>query len=407
MVSSTTSARQRYSLGLSWQLDALAADLQSALNDLDSIEERARTSIPKRAYAVGEFRKDLTSRLNDAKDLRRQLRDGRAEASDLWNRLAVQQRDAEQSIQRQQAFTRAMLARSEGPEQEGCALADAFLDYLAAKAGLEWKGFTLRETGESFDELPEIIRLKASATDLWNLPVAAHELGHFMLSPRKKYLPDSALKPLFDAYIARRKASSEAEKDTGQNNQQKWTSDEQLRHTEYFADCFATWVLGPAYVCTCLLLRFLPGAPNQPLTDHPADGQRAIVMTALLERMNDWDKFSEIGDACMAIWREAEQEAAAAAWDGKALDQIAVDSYRQLRDGGPQLEYKNCWPAVATISDQLAKNSAVSDRSLIDLLNGMWRARLLGLSYEIIETKAVSAAKAWRQKSKGFQALSV
>ena len=93
---------------------------------------------------------------------------------------------------------------------------------------------------------------------MWDLPIAVHELGHHVGVGLET---DKVLDPLFDAAKSDYRA-------------QRWIH-------EHLADIFATYTLGPAYACTCLL------APLDPTTDpdrgdryHPSDAMRPTASCA-------------------------------------------------------------------------------------------------------------------------------
>ena len=61
-----------------------------------------------------------------------------------------------------------------------CQIADALLDELRTKADVAWGRFTILAEGEFFGEMAQIIRLRFPEVSIWNLPIAAHEFGHFV-----------------------------------------------------------------------------------------------------------------------------------------------------------------------------------------------------------------------------------
>src|SRR5438132_7552035 len=76
----------------------------------------------------------------------------------------------------------------------------------------------------------------------------------------------------------------------GQKVREKMKSqaENRVRHElgEYLADAFGTYVMGPAYPCAAIHLRFSPVVPSDPDAENRVDRERAHVVLGMLDKMN-------------------------------------------------------------------------------------------------------------------------
>jgi hypothetical protein len=163
-----------------------------------------------------------------------------------------------------------------------------------------------------------IIRLRFPACDLWNLPFTAHEYGYLVgqidpppafrtlkgkveekIDPRRHpgaerpvdaacFLP--AVQTLWDAYY-----------EAGYVEISDLTSlvGSQLSHLcRLFADAFATYFVGPAYIHALLNLRFIPDKTlYEPVGNRPAFVQRLVFALETLRWMNEDEALYARADA--------------------------------------------------------------------------------------------------------------
>ena len=165
-------------------------------------------------------------------------------------------------------------SRWAGIDAGACALAEAWLDELSARAGHRGVGVVIPAEHEFLHATTQVIRLRFPDDGFWGLPVAVHEYGHFvaeMLVRRTsaRNLPYWAF-PVADLL---REAAEEFPA--------LWS----IGH-ELFADVFAVFVAGPAYVNTCLRLRFDAMRAHDVSDTHPSAARRAQVQLRTLERMH-------------------------------------------------------------------------------------------------------------------------
>lgn len=111
--------------------------------------------------------------------------------------------------------------------------------------------------------LAHIIGLRFPDWTIWTLPMTSHELGHVIIHE------DENLKEL-------------------KNWIDKHESEKTRKYlAELVADAFATYLMGPAYVCSVVLLKLDPINSYQDHDDHPADAKRAEVIFSILEWMDN------------------------------------------------------------------------------------------------------------------------
>jgi hypothetical protein len=169
-------------------------------------------------------------------------------------------------------FLQGTLFRRAGLDSGYCNLADAMLFDFKEHTGLDWNRKTIFAENEYFTGLAQIIRLRFPHYTIWELPVAAHEFGHFAAGEIL-----ARVEPQLFTQILNREGLQADERNL------------RLLH-EQFADLFAVYALGPAYACTCLLLRFSPLASDQDGYEHPSEVSRAYWILRTLQIMDEEDE---------------------------------------------------------------------------------------------------------------------
>jgi len=290
----------------------------------------------------------------------------------LWQDFETDRKACRDLIRECLAFVEGSLMRQKGFDNGLCSIADALLRQFNESAELGWNSFTLPADGESFEGLAEVIRLRFPITGIWDLPIAAHEFGHFASTklkpaaqPREDYtgFQSDAIAPFFE---------------------------------ELFADAFGTFALGPAFVRTCLFRRFPPAAANEQSDGkHPTFATRAYLILAVLKQMGRTVKgYTTIVALSAERWRALTQAAQQPIMkENKELDTMARDCYRFLRSSVPRLEYTS-WPAAQSLSSELAAPGDLKGYSLADALNAAWIARLVaGSNSQEISQRAIEVSK--------------
>lgn len=167
------------------------------------------------------------------------------------------------------ALIEGALVRGTGLDKGLCRIADTLLDDLSLRADIPWGRFTILAEKEFFGEMAQIIRLRFPEVSIWNLPITAHEFGHFIGPELKQAEIGGTFRYPFQEELQKIK-------------NQKGRA---FLH-EHFADLFATYTLGPAFACTCILLRFDPIKAFEDTKEHPGHAKRFYVIRKTLEKMN-------------------------------------------------------------------------------------------------------------------------
>jgi hypothetical protein len=349
------------------QIDAQIEMLRTAARFLDSAEL---------ADVVGGqlnpvFRAEFARRSEALAAFRRAL-DGLDGEREGWSRLEKETVAARRMYQRLLGYIQAELFRSAGLDEGMATIADAFLGELARVTDLPWRRQVLMGGDDLYEERTELVLLRFPQYSIWQVPVMAHELGHFAAT---RIRDETGATPVIAAIAEQ----------SGKGLQTLQPSDaaaigamrEGFLH-ELFADTFATYVLGPAFACCCLLLALNPavGAGRH----HPSSSVRARAVLACLGRLNQalpgWP-FAPVLAKLKALWPEP----ASLDWvDVAEVTGTFVDILRAWlppeAQWGDWLEDATLKAAANAMRANGAAGPAVQQASLRTLLNAAWSARL-------------------------------
>ena len=187
----------------------------------------------------------------------------------LWEDLEDRSREVEQRISEVLALLSGALVRGAKLDGDLCAIADALLDELSDLTRVGWVRLTILAPQESYAQRAQIIHLRFPEFTVWALPLAAHEFGHLVAQDLRELRDDGSYEQLVATEIA--------------------DSELSVAHArELFADVLATYVLGPAYAATAILLRFRPSdaGANDDRSTHPNDGKRVHAMLHALRTLS-------------------------------------------------------------------------------------------------------------------------
>jgi hypothetical protein len=259
-----------------------------------------------------------------------------------------------------------------------CKIADTLLHGLSGRiVGIHWNLFTILSHEEFIPmrDAPEIIRLRFPDVSVWDLPIAAHEFGHFVGFKLEAVLAGEHYHPFLD-FIERR------------CNQDKERCSAHLH--EYFADLFATYTLGPSYVFNCILLRFDPLKAYEESDSHPCQAKRVYWLLKALDELDDagTPNYGAIISSLRNSWEKATR--AARISDGsetpvgekqiQQLDDWFEDMYPILDDRLRVVRYKtDDWYRAKQLKYKIDDGNLEDlgrDVTLIDLINGFWYSRM-------------------------------
>ena len=152
------------------RVSALDKELELALHALEQVRNEPlwKRAAPKLSDLMEKERKRL------------RIESKEPSLERAWKRLHAAQERCRVLFAEYLACHHGVAARRTGVDNGLCAIADALLDELELPPKIRWPGFTVLSNSEYFDEMASIIRLRFPEVSIWNLPVAAHEFGHFL-----------------------------------------------------------------------------------------------------------------------------------------------------------------------------------------------------------------------------------
>jgi hypothetical protein len=281
-----------------------------------------------------------------------------------WQILAETKAKCDELMNESLSFVYGALIRRAELDDGLCAIADNLLDGLSDASGIAWGRLCVPAESEFFNDLAQIVRLRAGDVSIWNLPVAAHEFGHFIgprISARGRYP--------FAEQLSRYRAGT-----------QEW-----LHLREHFADIFATYVVGPSFVSACILSRFDTTDATEPRETHPSARDRVFIMFRVLREMDATrsappvykNLLSRLEGVWEAILKASGSSSELSPHDRERLEDVFAPLYKILSDNLPGLRYEGMTRAHAVkraIQNDLA--ALPNPAGIADVLNGAWLLRV-------------------------------
>jgi hypothetical protein len=341
------------------RIEALNQSLAEASNLLDRLEGMRTPVSDLLGRVKGRFSNDLLGLKKNCAEIYARAQGGAAAESDLGNLTQLEEK-ALGTLRECLAFLEGASTRAAGIDGGICQIADAMLYQLSRSNDLGWERFTLVAVGEFFSKRSGIVRLRFTDTRIWNLPVAAHEFGHYVTG-----LP--ALSEFQEAADAAGRMD--------------------VRHAahlgELFSDLFATYVIGPCFLLNCALLRFGLSRAAQESNTHPSDAQRVWWMMETLAKMDDpgWPLYQDLLRRIKVIWAgaiEIARQPPLTEAETTRLRQWFVNLYDLLDSRLPNAKYGK-WLRAQEIFQTLRTGHAPelrADDSIPEVLNGAWLYRL-------------------------------
>jgi hypothetical protein len=362
-------------LVLAARVEALRQDLTLAHAALrnPAIRLHFRESV---GVLFGGFIDRKTGDLDElARDLGAHTSDDRGSLADYWRRFEQHTEECDRILKEYRAFIEGALVRSAGLDDGICDLADAFLRQLARLTTIEWTRFTIVAEGESFAPMTDIIRLRYPHFSIWNLPVLAHEFGHFVTPRLQDRLRGTDPLGTFRSDV-RRELSGLLPPGTGKERVEQVV----LHLDEFMADAFALHTAGPSFASACIHLRFEPMHAYEDLREHPSDGRRVYLQLKLLGALGP--EYVKVRDKLSSMWQDNLAGAGATAMPGSDpwLDRIAARLGKLFQTLAPKakLETDN-WRTAVALSQRLLLPTWQDEAEWLtprDILNGAWLCRL-------------------------------
>jgi hypothetical protein len=269
-------------------------------------------------------------------------------------------------------------------------IADNMISLYAANTTKPWMGITLPSHDRILcATLLRIIRLPFQQWTLWTLPVVAHEYAHVLASESDtlhSYEPIRIELNDFKEKNIKRLEGHYGVGDATNAKAKEWIE-------ELFSDIFATYVMGPAYAYTAVMLIL---NPIQEMNQTPTGIERSIVILKTLENMNFNNNYDGIIDNLEEKWDFTVKCANPAGWaqdlqEKQYLTDFSDRIFDFLENDGlslskyPPLDMIK-WSKVIDLAEFIReglngkKGSTLPNYyesyQLVDVLNAAWVCRL-------------------------------
>ena len=232
------------------------------------------------------LRSSLETKLRDcSKEFDEVLHEARLEVITAWPSYENAVSYADRLRNEVFCYIAGAMLRRDGIDRGVGRVADLLLDELAARSGLANRLMTtlaFTTEGESLDRTINLVRLRFPGAGVWDLPVVAHEFGHYLLRECPA-VRDDRERPFASP------VSGLADRDGIPDDQGRIPDDEHAaaRIEELFADVCATYALGPAYPLAAAAFRIPHLAFDTDSPMHPRWRYRIAAMVQTLRWMAD------------------------------------------------------------------------------------------------------------------------
>ena len=292
-------------------------------------------------------------------------------ATDDWSAIAGAARSIRRLAAESMELSSGLATRGRGLDDGLCALADVLL-YEVSTGGPPWVMATIPADSDFFNERDHVIRLRWPGDGVWTLPLALHELGHFV---GRRLETSEALDVERWAVL---RPFEERLSVTGEEMPADW------HHLhELFADAYAVYVGGPAYLACCVTVGFDPTADASAAKTHPAPSRRVAFMVEVLTRMNGFRDNSASLAFEIQAWQQRWTEIVTVA--GTPIDagltpadiELVDVLWAILHDHLPNARYRTL-NAAKSMSGQLLSPIdplVPGQATMADVVNALWCAR--------------------------------
>jgi hypothetical protein len=368
---------------------SLLVDRLEALHERLNLADKAIGAAPAFRTAIAEKRDRLARAIKDARP-----------SPGTWHSLASWEESDGILFREALAYLHA-----KGPlahRDSGAApLAGGLIAELCDKLSLGEPPVIAPDADDSFNDFVQIIRLRYPSAGIWDVPVVAHELGHFAAYRLTSWGDGLQRSQKVREFICEYLADNGIEKENAQKRWRHWLN-------EFFADAFATYCVGPCYAASCLLLRFnVAQACSNENETHPSSAARAAAILEILSEMNRSvanpfraPPYTIVIERLRLRWSEL---LASADGDCKIewVPAMAHKLYQVVRAVAVNARYDNWSYAEATLQSVLTDGTNVPDHrfSTCDLLNAAWLARAGGADPTCINARVLEL---WREQSQAW-----
>ena len=359
------------------KVDALREQVNCAQLSLKTAKVDSRLS---KAASIG-FATLFDRRLKELTKLRESIQKTGA-GDGTWQQMHRSSASCKELFKECLEFLGGAMLRDTQKGNDICDIADVLLKQLSHKTVVEWGRVTLLAEAHFFTEITGLIRLPFPDYGIWNLPIAVHELGHF-IGPR---IPDGLGGFPFQARLDTIEKKYEGQPSEEQVAQ---IAQEQSQLREIFSDLFATFSLGPAYACACIVFLFDPqdAVACVDSATHPSHRKRVHLVLAALTQMSKTtagNPYRKIVRNLRTLWqnnlRRADEQKCANPEKVAALNYQLLDLYPIMRDFIPKVQYSG-WDRAVQLSKEFplegkVVNILTENHTMADVLNAVWLWRL-------------------------------
>jgi hypothetical protein len=205
--------------------------------------------------------------------------------------------------------------RGNGMDAQFCAIADSLSEHWTRVMGLpSWFSIPARDEARLMTQI--VIPLGFPEWTIWAVPLLAHEVGRFLVDKdttlqkftleQAEELPADEGGQGGDAGKTKGRRGKAGASTPGKPERERLGA-RQARIRTYLADAIATYVMGPAYACACLLLKLDPSGARLPDQERGWDHVRARVVHETLTEVkpNVAAEMERIIGALEDSWRVA------------------------------------------------------------------------------------------------------
>lgn len=220
---------------------------------------------------------------------------GSDDLKELWNRYMRCYRKSQEVLRECLEIIGTLAMRNKNLDERIWYVADELIrECLVLSTADEYYYLLVHTMEDTYTKTTSrILRLRFPEWTIWDLPLAAHELGHVIFyetlgNERNEEEEDRILEPFVERFrdaVAARDPELTRRLEAGEIEEREARRSADKRVHEFMADAFATYTMGPAYACSAILLRLNPAMESS--GEKPADVQRAQVILATLSWMHE------------------------------------------------------------------------------------------------------------------------
>lgn len=386
-------------------------EIEQDLNRFKDLFNSGYVERSDRNVVAGRFYRLISERDYRLKGLQRLLKTNPPPTAVLAQ--VIQQADGNemQALQRETLdFLGGVLMRKQNIDRGICTMAEALLGDYSGMTGVNWASRVVLGANPLFSLASDIVHHRFPDWDIWNLPLLAHEFGHIIFAATPAF-KDELAEELVNAgkeHPEREKLTEEALKD--------YVSKRTRHLEEFFADGFAVYCQGPAFVYNVLLLHLNPAEAYLARGYHPSHAERVEFILQVLREMNQQQKldkyandpFESVLNRFQEWWPRAVESAGVQPGPVERFHKLKAKTlaskfYRFLNKYyrlGAQYQATDWNRANDAAGRLLESDNTLNQESLRNLLNIAWAcrvrypgdvvriAKIIRLNFELALTRA-------------------